>query len=47
VILEAAREHGASTIMVGAHPHGLLGKLSEDVGKELRRDAEYEVVVVE
>jgi nucleotide-binding universal stress UspA family protein len=47
VILEAARKHGASTIMVGAHHRGLFAGLFEDVGKELRRDAQCEVVVVE
>jgi nucleotide-binding universal stress UspA family protein len=47
VILDAAQEHGASTIMVGAHHHGLFGRLSENVSKELQRDAECEVIVVE
>ena len=47
MILDAAQERGASTIVVGAHHHGLLGYLSENVGKELQRDADLEVIVVE
>ncbi len=48
VIVDAAREHGASRILVGAHHHGFFGRLfGEDVGAEVQRAAKCEVVLVE
>ena len=48
VIVDTAREHGASKIMVGAHHHGFFGRLfGEDVDAEVQRTAPCEVVLVE
>ena len=47
VIVDTAREHGASRIIVGAHHHGFLGRLfGEDVDAEVQRAADCEVVLV-
>ena len=47
VIVDTAREHGASKIMVGAHHHGFLGRLfGGDVDAEVQRAADCEVVLV-
>ena len=48
VIVDTAREHGASKIMVGVHHHGFLGRLfGEDVDAEVQRAADCEVVLVQ
>ena len=48
VIVDAAREYDASRIMIGAHHHGFFERLfGEDVGAEVQRAAECEVVLVE
>jgi nucleotide-binding universal stress UspA family protein len=48
VIVDAATEHGASMIMIGAHHHGFFGRLfGEDVDGEVQRAAQCAVVLVE
>ena len=48
VIVEAASEHNASKIMIGAHHHGFFGRLfGEDVNAEVQRAAQCQVVLVE
>jgi nucleotide-binding universal stress UspA family protein len=48
VIVDAAREHGASKILIGKHHHGFFGRLfGEDVDAEVERIAQCEVVLVE
>jgi nucleotide-binding universal stress UspA family protein len=48
VILDAAREHSASRIMLGAHHHGFFGRLfGDDVDAGVKREARCEVVLVE
>jgi nucleotide-binding universal stress UspA family protein len=49
VILDVAREQGASRIMIGAHHHGFFGRLfGYDVDAEVQKGAaECEVVLVE
>ena len=49
VIVDSAREHGATKIMVGAHHHGFFGRLfgGEDVDAEVQHAALCEVVLVE
>jgi nucleotide-binding universal stress UspA family protein len=47
-ILDAARDHRATKIMVGAYHHGFIGRLfGDDVEAEVKRGAGCEVVVVE
>jgi nucleotide-binding universal stress UspA family protein len=48
LIVDAARDHGATKIVVGADHHGFLGRLlGADVEAEVRRETNCEVVVVE
>jgi nucleotide-binding universal stress UspA family protein len=48
VIVDAAREHDASRIMIGAHHHGFFERtFGEDVDAEVQRAAQCEVVLVE
>ena len=48
VIVDAAREHDASKIMIGAHHHGIFERtFGEDVDAEVQRAAQCEVVLVE
>jgi nucleotide-binding universal stress UspA family protein len=48
LIVDVARERGATTIVVGTHHHTLLGRLfGTDVAADVQRHAECEVVVVE
>jgi nucleotide-binding universal stress UspA family protein len=48
VIVDAAREHGASKIIVGGHAHGFFARVfSEDIGAEVERDAQCDVIVVD
>ena len=47
-IVDAARDHGATKIMIGADHHGFIGRLfGDDVQAEVEREAGCEVVVVE
>jgi nucleotide-binding universal stress UspA family protein len=47
-IVGTARDRGASLIVVGAHHHGLFGRLlGADVGAEVRREAGCDVLSVE
>ena len=47
VIVDAARERGASKIVIGSHHHGFFARLFENVEAEVRRAADCEVVVAE
>ena len=48
LIVDAARDHGATKIMIGADHHGFLGRLfGDDVEAEVKREAGCEVVVVD
>jgi nucleotide-binding universal stress UspA family protein len=48
VIVDAAREHDASRIMIGAHHHGFFARtFGEDVDAEVQRAAQCVVVLVE
>lgn len=48
VIVDAARDRGASKIIVGSHHHGLLARLlGEDVAGAVKREADCDVIVVE
>jgi nucleotide-binding universal stress UspA family protein len=48
VIVDAAREHGASKIIVGGHAQGFFARVfSEDIGAEVERDAQCDVIVVD
>ena len=47
VIVDAARERGASKIIIGPHHHGFFSRLFENVEAEVRRAADCEVVVAE
>jgi nucleotide-binding universal stress UspA family protein len=48
VIIDAAREHDASRIMIGAHHHGFFERLfGRDVDTEVQCAAECAVVLVE
>jgi nucleotide-binding universal stress UspA family protein len=48
LIVDVARERGATKIVVGTHHHSLLGRLfGTDVAADVQRHAECEVVVVE
>jgi nucleotide-binding universal stress UspA family protein len=47
-IADAAREHNASTVVVGEHHHSLLGRLWRlDVAAEVERELGARVIVVE
>jgi nucleotide-binding universal stress UspA family protein len=47
VIVDAARDHGASTIVIGKDHHGFFGRLfGDDVEGEVKREASADVVVV-
>jgi nucleotide-binding universal stress UspA family protein len=47
VIVDAARDHGASTIVIGKDHHGFFGRLfGDDVEAEVKREASADVVVV-
>ena len=47
LIVNVAKDRGASTIVVGHHHHSMLGRLfGTDVAADVRRDADCEVVVV-
>lgn len=48
LIVDVAKERGASKIVVGHHHHGMLGRLfGTDVAADVQRHAECEVVVVD
>src|SRR5262249_43445768 len=48
VIVDAARDHGATRIVIGADHHGFLDRLlGGNVEAEVRREADCEIVVVE
>lgn len=48
LIVDVAKECGASAIVVGHHHHSMLGRLfGTDVAADVQRDAECEVVVVD
>jgi nucleotide-binding universal stress UspA family protein len=48
LIVDVAKERGASTIVVGHHHHSMLGRLfGTDVAADVQRDAECEVVLVD
>jgi len=48
VIVDAARDHEATKIMIGKDHHGFFGRLfGGDVEAEVKREADCEVVVVE
>jgi nucleotide-binding universal stress UspA family protein len=48
LIVDVARERGASAIVVGHHHHGMLGRLfGTDVASDVQRHADREVVVVD
>jgi nucleotide-binding universal stress UspA family protein len=48
LIVDVAKDRGASTIVVGHHHHGMLGRLfGTDVAADVRRTADCEVVVVD
>ena len=48
VIVAAAKEYGASKIIVGAHHRGFFGRLfGEDVDAQVQRAASCEVVLVD
>jgi nucleotide-binding universal stress UspA family protein len=47
-IVDAARDRGASKIVIGADHHGLFGRmLGDNVEAEVKREARCEVVVVD
>ncbi len=47
-IVDAARDRGASQIVIGADHHGLFGRLfGDNVEAEVKREAKCEVVVVD
>lgn len=47
-IIDAARDRGASTIVIGFHHHSLFQRLlGQDVGAAVKREADCEVLVVE
>ena len=47
-IVDAARDSGASTIVVGSHQHGFLARLlGQDVAAAVKREARSDVIVVE
>jgi nucleotide-binding universal stress UspA family protein len=46
-MVDAAREHRATKIMIGADHHGFFGRLlGQDVEAEVKREADCEVIVV-
>jgi nucleotide-binding universal stress UspA family protein len=46
-MVDAAREHHAAKIFIGADHHGFFGKLlGQDVEAEVKREADCEVIVV-
>jgi nucleotide-binding universal stress UspA family protein len=48
VLVDVARDRGASLVVVGSHHHGFLAKLvGTDVAAEVKRHAGADVVVVE
>lgn len=48
LIVDVAKDRGASTIVVGHHHHSMLGRLfGTDVAADVRRNADCEVVVVD
>jgi nucleotide-binding universal stress UspA family protein len=48
VLVDVARDRGASLVVVGSHHHGFLAKLvGSDVAAEVKRHAGADVVVVE
>ena len=48
LIVDVAKDRGASTIVIGHHHHSLLGRLfGTDVAADVRRTADCEVVVVD
>ena len=48
LIVDVAKERGASTIVVGHHHHSMLGRLfGTDVAADVQRNAECEVVLVD
>ena len=48
LIVDIAKDRGASTIVVGHHHHGMLGRMfGTDVAADVRRTADCEVVVVD
>ncbi len=48
LIVDAAHDRGARTIVVGHHHHGMLGRLfGTDVAADVQRAANCEVIVVE
>jgi nucleotide-binding universal stress UspA family protein len=48
LIVDVAKDRGASTIVVGHHHHSMLGRLfGTDVAADVQRNAAAEVVVVE
>ena len=48
LIVDAAKDQGATTIVVGHHHHGMLGRLfGTDVAADVERAAQCEVVVVD
>jgi nucleotide-binding universal stress UspA family protein len=48
LIVDSAEGRGASTIVVGHHHHGMLGRLfGTDVAADVQRNAGCEVIVVE
>lgn len=48
LIVDVAKERGATTIVVGRHHHGMLGRLfGSDVAADVERDADCAVIVVD
>jgi nucleotide-binding universal stress UspA family protein len=48
VLVDVARDRGASLVVVGSHHHGFLARLvGEDVAAEVKRHAGSDVLVVE
>jgi nucleotide-binding universal stress UspA family protein len=47
-IVEAAKDRGASLIVIGSHHHGMLARiLGADVAAQIKRDAGCDVIVAE
>ena len=47
-IVEAAKDRGASLIVIGSHHHGLLARIfGADVAAQVKRDAGCDVIVAE
>lgn len=48
IIVDAARDHGATKILIGADHHGFVGRLlGDDTEDEVKRETDVEVVVVD